>query len=226
MLFRSPRTAIEGLAYTDDMGEIRNFIHREGHSRIPVYEGSLDRIVGILYVKDLVSLLRTDAEGFTLRPLLRQPILVPETKPVRDLLLQFQRSKVHLAIVIDEFGGTAGLVTIEDVLEEIVGEITDEHEGPSDEAPMLRTLGDHECEAEGRVPMVDVASHFGLEMVDEAPYPTVAGFALHHFGRVPEAGEIFERNGLRVTIVEATPTAILKLRIERSTPPSAGRNGA
>lgn len=211
----TPRTAIEGIAYTDDLAAIRAFIHREGHSRIPVFEGNLDQITGVLYVKDLVALLGTEPTQFQLRPLLRQPIRVPETKPVRDLLIEFQRSKMHMAIVVDEFGGTAGLVTIEDVLEEIVGEIRDEHEGPADEPPAIVSKGEHQCEAEGRVPMEDIASLFGLVLPEDVPYTTVAGFALHHFGRVPGKGEAFERHGVRVTVLDATETALQRLAVER-----------
>jgi len=214
----TPRTAIEGLEYTDDLTSIRGVIHREGHSRIPVFEGSLDRITGVLYVKDLVVLLGSDAAEFKLLPLLRQPIRVPETKPVRDLLLEFQRSKMHMAIVIDEFGGTAGLVTIEDVLEEIVGEIRDEHEGAEDEPPTIVASGDDQCEVEGRVPMEEVTSHFHLPLSDDVPYTTVAGFVLHHFGRVPGPGEVFERDGLRVTVLEASPTTVRRLSVERLHP--------
>jgi len=222
----TPRTAIEGIEYTDDFAAIRGFIHREGHSRIPVFEGSLDHIVGVLYAKDLVTLLGSDVDGFTLRPLLRQPIRVPETKGVRDLLLEFQRSKMHMAIVIDEFGGTAGLVTIEDVLEEIVGEIRDEHEGPSDEAPKILPRAENACEVEGRVPMEEVAAHFDAALPEDVPYTTVAGFALHHLGRVPERGEVFERDGWRVTVLEATPTAVLRLLIERMSDAAETPQGA
>lgn len=212
----TPRTAIEGIEYTDDLAAIRSFIHREGHSRIPVYEGSLDQIVGVLYVKDLVPLLGASTEGFRLRPLLRQPIRVPETKRVRDLLLEFQRSKLHMAIVIDEFGGTAGLVTIEDVLEEIVGEIRDEHEGVDDDAPKIAEVAPGVVEVEGRYPWDALAARFGIEPVEDAPYTTVAGFVLAHFGRVPEKGEAFERDGLRVSVLDATATAVLRLSVERA----------
>jgi len=211
----TPRTAIEGIEYTDDVSAIRGFIHREGHSRIPVYEGSLDQIVGVLYVKDLVPLLGASKLDFTLRPLLRQPIRVPETKRVRDLLLEFQRSKLHMAIVIDEFGGTAGLVTIEDVLEEIVGEIRDEHEGVDDDAPRKVEVKPGVVEVEGRYPWESLAAHFDVATQDDAPYTTVAGFVLAHFGRVPAKGEAFERDGLRVSVLDATATAVLKLSFER-----------
>ncbi len=211
----TPRTAIEGIEYTDDVAAIRGFIHREGHSRIPVFEGSLDQIVGVLYVKDLVPLLGASKADFTLRPMLRQPIRVPETKRVRDLLLEFQRSKLHIAIVIDEFGGTAGLVTIEDVLEEIVGEIRDEHEGVDDDAPKMVEAKPGIVEVEGRYPWESLAAHFDVPAAEDAPYTTVAGFVLAHFGRVPRTGEAFERDGLRVSVLDATPTAVTKLSVER-----------
>ena len=123
----TPRTDIDGIAFTDELSEIRSFIESAGHSRIPVYSENLDSIEGILYVKDLVRYLGEDAASFRLRPLLREAIRVPETKQVGDLLRDFQSAEIHMAIVIDEYGGTSGLVTIEDVLEEIVGEIHDEH---------------------------------------------------------------------------------------------------
>lgn len=211
----TPRTAIEGLAYTDDLAAIRGFIHLEGHSRIPVYEESIDQICGVLYVKDLVPMLGTDGAGFSLRPLLRQPIRVPETKPVRDLLIEFQRSKVHLAVVIDEFGGTAGLVTIEDALEEIVGEITDEHEGPGDQPPVVVERAPGRFEVEARLPMEEFATTFEVPMPSDVPYTTVAGFVLQHFGRVPEPGDAFEYGGARIAVIEATATAVKKLVVER-----------
>ncbi len=137
----TPRTDIDGIEITDDLAAIRAFIGKVGHSRIPVFEDDLDHIVGILYVKDLVPYLGEDVSDLQLRPILRQPIVVPETKPVRELLSDFQKSEVHMAMVIDEYGGTAGLVTIEDVLEEIVGEIHDEHEPEDETEPTLQKLG-------------------------------------------------------------------------------------
>jgi len=211
----TPRTEIEGLEYTDDLAVIRGMIHREGHSRIPVYEGSLDRIVGVLYVKDLAPQLGMHRNDFVLRPLLRQPIRVPETKKVRDLLLEFQRSKLHMAIVIDEFGGTAGLLTIEDVLEEIVGEIRDEHEGIDDDSPHMVEVSRTIVEVEGRYPWEALAAHFDIPVADDVPYTTVAGFVLTHFGRVPAAGEAFEDAGLRVSVLEANATTVQKLSVER-----------
>ena len=211
----TPRTDIEGIAYTDDLASIRTFIGEAGHSRIPVHEESLDRILGILYVKDLVRYLGTDGRGFALRPLLREPLRVPETKRVRDLLADFQRHEVHMAIVIDEYGGTSGLVTIEDLLEEIVGEIHDEHE-PEDEAmPELAETGADLFEADGRFDFEDLAERLGFEPEEDRDYDTVAGFLLGIFGRVPRTGEHADAHGWRFTVAAAEPTRIGRVRIER-----------
>ena len=128
----TPRTEIEGLAYTDDLDEIKAFIREAGHSRIPVFEEDLDHILGMLYAKDLIPWVGELGESFSLRSILRGVTLVPERKAVGNLLEDIQRDKVHLAIVVDEYGGTSGLVTLEDIVEEIVGEIQDEYE-PEDE---------------------------------------------------------------------------------------------
>ena len=210
----TPRTAVEGIEYTDDLAQIRSVIHEEGHSRIPIYEGSLDHVVGVLYVKDLVRWLGATAPDFCLRPLLRQPIRVPETKRVRDLLKEFQRGKVHMALVVDEYGGTAGLVTIEDVLEEIVGEIRDEHEPPSDEDPSIRELAVGRIEADGRCSIAQVNAKLNLNISEDDGFDTIAGFVLSVLGRVPESGAVFESHGARFRVLEATPTLVSKVAIE------------
>jgi CBS domain containing-hemolysin-like protein len=210
----TPRTAIEGLAYTDDLAQIRAMIHEEGHSRIPIYEGSLDHVVGVLYVKDLIRWLGAAASDFRLRPLLRQPIRVPESKRVRDLLREFQRGKVHMAIVVDEYGGTAGLVTIEDVLEEIVGEIRDEHEPHDEHEPTIRELAAGRIEADGRCAIADVNARASLGIPQDEGFDTIAGFVLSVLGRVPESGAMFESHGARFRVLEATPTTVVKIAIE------------
>jgi len=211
----TPRTEIEGLEYTDDLAAIRSFIHEEGHSRVPVYEESLDHVVGVLYVKDLVRWIGADARDFKLRPLLRQPIRVPETKRVSDLLREFQRGKVHMAIVVDEYGGTAGLVTIEDVLEEIVGEIRDEHDTPEAGDQPLREIAGGMIEAEGRCPIADVNARLELHLPEDEGFDTIAGFVLSVLGRVPETGATFESHGVRVRVLAATPTAVKRVAMER-----------
>ncbi|MSR69840.1 MAG: HlyC/CorC family transporter [Phycisphaerales bacterium] len=210
----TPRTHIEGIGYTDDLAVIRAFIVTAGHSRIPVFQENLDQIVGILYVKDLVRYLGQSSDGFQLKPLLRSPPRVPETKPVRDLLLEFQRSEVHLAMVVDEFGGTAGLITIEDVLEEIVGEIYDEHEPSTDVEPQLTGSPATGWEVDGRFPLVDLLAATELEIPTDGDFDTVAGFVLMHFGRIPVADEMFTQCGARFTVVSANAVRIAKIRID------------
>jgi cytidyltransferase-like protein len=216
----TPRPAIEGIEYTDDIEVIREFARKSGHSRIPVYRGSLDHVDGILYVKDLVSLLGAPAEGFRLRPSLRAPQRVPESKPLREQLRDFQQSKVHFAVVLDEFGGTAGIVTIEDVIEELVGEIRDEHEPVTDVHPVVRPLADGSFEASGRVDIADLNAALGTEIPEDDGYETVAGFVLAHFGSIPRTGDSFVSHGIRFEVAEATATAVLRIRARRE--PDAG----
>lgn len=210
----TPRTDIDGIELTDDLPAVRKLIIEAGHSRIPVYQGNLDNIVGILYVKDLVPYLGEPVKDFKLEPLLRKPIVVPETKPVRELLSDFQRSEVHLAIVIDEYGGTAGLATIEDVLEEIVGEIHDEHEPGEDDEPTLTRVDDVHIEVDGRFRIDELNYELSLTLPEDEEYDTVAGFMLAQFGRVPDEGESFESHNARFTAAVTTPTHIQKAAIE------------
>lgn len=220
----TPRTDIEGIELTDDLAAIRAFIVSAGHSRIPVYQENLDQILGILYVKDLISFLGEDASDFKLRPLLRKPVFVPETKGVRELLGDFQRSEVHMAIVIDEYGGTEGLVTIEDVLEEIVGEIHDEHEPDTEEDPTLTEINETQAEADGRYHINDLNEQLGLSLPEDDDYDTIGGFLMAKLGHVPVVGESLEIDGVRLTAIKATPTHVRKVGIERLAPtPANGR---
>ena len=209
----TPRPKVEGIAYTDDIAAIREFARRSGHSRIPVYRESLDHLEGILYVKDLVPLLGAPPGGFRLRPFLRAPVRVPESKPLREQLRDFQQSKVHIAVVVDEFGGTAGIVTIEDVLEELVGEIRDEHEPVTDAPPVVREAGDGWFEAEGRVPIHELNAALGLEVPEDEGFETVAGLVLARLGRMPRAGDSFVDHGARFEVTEASATAVRRVRV-------------
>jgi CBS domain containing-hemolysin-like protein len=211
----TPRPRIEAIAYTDDLEAVREFAIRSGHSRIPVHSGSLDHVQGILYVKDLVRFLGRPSSDFRLRPLLRQPMRIPESKPIQEQLRDFQQSKVHVAIVMDEFGGTAGLVTIEDILEELVGEIRDEHEPASDSAPTLWKAADGAFEASGHAPVADLNAALGLGIPEDDGYETVAGFVLARFGSIPRVGDSFSDSGVRFTVLEATPAAVQRVRAER-----------
>ena len=211
----TPRTDIEGIEYTDDLSVIRDFINHAGHSRIPVYTDNLDSIEGILYVKDLVQFLGEQVADFELRPLLRESIRVPETKQVGDLLRDFQTAEIHMAIVIDEYGGTSGLVTIEDVLEEIVGEIHDEHEPDDDEEATCHRVGDGVWDVDGRFSLQDLDDHLEIALPEEMEPETVAGFVLEHFGRVPDSHEYFDSLGYRFKVLHASDTRVESVRVER-----------
>jgi CBS domain containing-hemolysin-like protein len=214
----TPRTEVEGFEYTNDIEFIKNFITTAGHSRIPVYEGDLDHIVGILYAKDLIDLIGHPVDSFELRPILRQAQFVPESKAVNELMVQLQQAKVHLAIVIDEYGGTAGLVTFEDILEEIVGDIQDEYE-PEDEREPEITV-----DAESKVAVVDARLYIddandklkamGVSLSESDEYDTVGGWVLSELGHIPVVDEVFETVGVRVTVLEAEPTRVHRLRME------------
>jgi len=222
----TPRTDIQGIELTDDLAEIRAFIGEVGHSRIPVYRENLDQILGVLYVRDLVPYLGEDPDHFRLEPLLRQPIIVPGSKPVRKLLADFQRSEVHMAVVVDEYGGTEGLVTIEDVLEEIVGEIRDEHEPEGEEEPALVSIDEHRAEVDGRYHIDDLNERLGLALPEDDDFDTIGGFVLAQLGHVPSDGESFESHHARFTALATAPTHVRRIGIELlgETPP--GGNGA
>ncbi len=195
-----PRIDIVALAATASLEEAIDVVVEAGHSRVPVYDGSIDEILGILYAKDLLPYLKT-ASGPrpTVRAILRAPLFVPESMTIDDLLHEFQRRKVHIAIVLDEYGGTAGLVTIEDLLEEIVGEIQDEYD---EEEPMVVRLGEDEYRIDGRVAVDEMLETFDLEieLEDEDEYDTVGGLVFHRIGGVPQPGDRVELEGLELTV--------------------------
>ncbi|HEX3428347.1 MAG TPA: hemolysin family protein [Candidatus Limnocylindrales bacterium] len=195
-----PRIAIVALPASASLEETIDKVVEEGHSRIPVYEESIDEVIGILYAKDLLPFLKAGSEPRpALRTLLRPPVFVPESMTIDDLLHEFQRRKVHIAIVLDEYGGTAGLVTIEDLLEEIVGEIQDEYDT---EEPMVVRLSEDEARVDGRADVDDLAELFdldlGLEDADE--YDTVGGLIYHRIGGVPSPGDQVDVDGLTLTV--------------------------
>jgi putative hemolysin len=195
-----PRVEMIGLSANATLDEAIDAIVAEGHSRIPVYEESIDEIVGILYAKDLLPFLKNGAaERPAVRSLLRPPVFVPESMSIDDLLHELQRRKVHIAIVLDEYGGTAGLVTIEDLLEEIVGEIQDEYD--TDEPATVR-LSDTEARVDGLVSIEELGELFDLQLAlpDEDEYDTVGGLIFHRLGAVPKPGDRIDIDGLSLTV--------------------------
>ncbi len=214
-----PRIDIVGLPATATFEEAIDTIVGEGHSRVPVYQESIDEILGILYAKDLLPYLKSSAAPRpAITSILRTPVFAPESMTIDDLLHDFQRKKVHIAIVLDEYGGTAGLVSIEDLLEEIVGEIQDEYD---EEEEMIVRLSGNEIRIDGRVAVDELAELFDMtiELEDEDEYDTIGGLVFHRIGRVPVPGDQVEIDGLRLT-VETTDgrrvAKVLAVREERS----------
>jgi putative hemolysin len=211
-----PRTSMVSLASEATIGEAIDAIVSEGHSRIPVFEGSIDEIVGIVYAKDLLPFLKAGApDPPPLRSLLRTPVFVPESMSVDDLLHELQRRKVHIAIVLDEYGGTAGLVTIEDLLEEIVGEIQDEYD---EEEPMIVRLSDDEARVDGRAAVDDLAALFEtpVPLEDDDEYDTVGGLIYHRIGGVPKPGDQVSLDGLTLTVESTDGRRVSKVLVVRS----------
>ncbi|MEO8626093.1 MAG: hemolysin family protein [Candidatus Limnocylindrales bacterium] len=214
-----PRIDMAALPVTATLDEMISTIVKEGHSRIPVYEGSVDKIIGILYAKDLLPLLKGGRQP-DLRKIVRPPLFVPESILIDDLLHQLQRQKVHIAIVLDEYGGTAGLVTIEDLIEEIVGEIQDEYDV---EEPMLEPLDDDRARLDGRASVDDLTNHFGIELddADREQYDTVGGLVFHQFGGVPHVGDTVEVDGLTLTVESTDGRRVGKVLVVRRQPVGA-----
>lgn len=229
----TPRTDIEAIEVTDDLASVVAQVQEIGHSRIPVYRESLDEIVGVLYVKDLLAWLgeqKKPGETFSLEKVLRKALFVPEQKAVRELLAELVTNKVHLAMVADEYGGTSGLVTIEDIIEEVFGDIFDEYDEEEDADPELA------LDIEGRVAhaeasmRVDEANDgleaLGVEIPESDDYDTLGGFVVTRLGRIPEAGESLEVGRAIVRVTESSPTRVVRVAIEArdEAPAAAGEN--
>ena len=206
------RPEIVGLELSASLHEVKRHIEESGHSRIPVYDGTLDHVVGVLYARDLLRHVGEPPERFDLRSALRPPPYVPETKPLRDLLHEFRSRNVHIAIVLDEYGGCAGLITIEDVLEELVGDISDEHE-PLEPA-MFRRMSENVAEADARMYVDELNRRMGLNLPEDAGYDTLGGFVSTTLGRIPAKDTTFEADGAKFTVLEAEPQKVNRVRVE------------
>jgi CBS domain containing-hemolysin-like protein len=206
----TPRTDVIGLESTASYEEARAAMATKGHSRIPVYRETLDHIVGVLHARDLLRV--KSPESFSLPDLMRPATYVPETKDLASLLQEFQATRVHLAIVLDEYGGTAGLVTFEDILEELVGDIADEHEKPS--APPIKRLDARTAELDARVRVDELNTELSISLPEDDSYETIGGYVFSRLGRIPTNGEALEGDGVRLVVLEAEPRCINRLRLE------------
>jgi CBS domain containing-hemolysin-like protein len=210
----TPRTDMISMPTALSWQEMLQFVVAMRHTRIPVYEKNRDDIIGILYTKDLLPQLTesSDEPAAPWTSLLREPWFVPETKPVDVLLQEFQQTRYHMAVVLDEYGGVSGLVTMEDVLEEIVGEIIDESD--KDLVDGIREIDDRTAEALGKVHIDEINERLELALPEDGDFDTIAGFVFHELGHVPKVEETLVWHNVRITVLEATRRRIERVRLE------------
>ncbi|ATP58106.1 hemolysin [Pedobacter ginsengisoli] len=205
-----PRTKISGIELSTPKQEVVETIIGEGYSRMPVYDDIIDKIIGIVHAKDILPLL-ADNKEWSLNDIIRKPYFVPETKKINDLLSELQQKRIQIAIVIDEFGGTAGMVTLEDIVEEIVGEIQDEYD---EEKPTVEKISDTEFIINAYATVYDVNEHLPHDLPEDEDFDTVGGLVSHAFGRIPEVGDSEECYGYLFTILKKTEQNIETIKLE------------
>jgi CBS domain containing-hemolysin-like protein len=206
----TPRTKVVALPETAKYSDLRLVLREHKVSRLPIYRGTLDNIVGILHAKDLFALTDEEEKTFRLDQYVDQPFLVPESKRAEDVFREMRRRRTHIAIVVDEFGGTAGIVTIEDAIEEIFGPIQDEFD--EEETPGFVASGEREYLLEGSFRLDDLEEQFALVLPREEA-ETIAGHLMLRFGRIPRKGERWKGRKADFVIEEATPTSIRKVKM-------------
>ena len=213
----TPRPDIVAIHADATIDDLRRLVQEQEYSRLPVFTDNLDNIVGLIVVKDLIQATEPSSGGRKVTEIMRPAAFVPETKRVVDLLRESQQKRFQLAIVVDEYGGTAGLVTVEDVVEELVGEIRDEYDSEAD--PVVREA-DGAYVFSGKVATSDMTDKLGVEIEGDG-FETVGGYVLARVGRVPAAGERFSFDGVDIEILEAERRRIHKVRIQRAPQPEA-----
>lgn len=206
-----PRTDMACVSVDAGVKDVLNAVIACGHSRIPVYDGTVDNIIGLIYAKDLLKYWGMDASAIVLRKIVRAPYFIPESKNLEELLHEFKKKRVHIAIVIDEYGGTSGLVTIEDLLEQIVGDIQDEYDLEED---WLVVEPDGSVIVDARLPIEELEEHFDIE-VEREKFDTVGGLIFHLIGRIPATGEEVDNGSIHMTVLGADERRISKVRIIR-----------
>jgi CBS domain containing-hemolysin-like protein len=215
-----PRADIVGIDASLGIEDLVRIFREQFHSRLPVYRGSLDHVIGMVHVKDLLPFWGRN-DGFDLRKVLREVLFCPASMPVLDLFVRMRQRRIHMAVVVDEYGGTDGLLTIEDLVEAIVGEIEDEHDEV--ERPLLTEVGAGVIEADGRAPLADLEAKLGVDLLPEErdeSVDTVAGAVVALAGRVPQRGEIISLAGvLVIEVIEADARRAKRVRVRRLTTP-------
>lgn len=208
-----PRTDIVTVSKDMSLDEIIEVLVDCGHSRLPVYEGNIDNIVGLFYAKDVLVIVSSDRyDEFDIREFLRRPHLVPEDKRVDELLAEFQAERMHMAIVVDEFGGTSGVITLEDIIEEIFGDIQDEYDA---EPVQIVRVDEDTLRADARVGIDEVEHYFDMELPEHPDYESLGGFLMAQSGGVPTSGDEVVWEGLRFRVIDADSRKVNAVLIER-----------
>jgi len=209
----TPRTEVAAIEVDTSLEEARKLAIEEGHTRLPVHENNLDNIVGILNVKDLIGRIgRPGWQTAHLKEIMRKPQFIPETKKIDELFQELRGQKTHVAIVVDEYGGTAGLVTIEDILEEIVGEIEDEYD--EEQAEPVERIDKATLEVDAKVRVSELNDILPIEIPEDDDFDTVGGFVFSHLGRIPRVGERFEYENVEITVLDANERRINRLLVK------------
>lgn len=211
----TPRTDIIAVAKDANLPAVLDIVRAKGHSRIPVYNKTIDTILGVLYAKDL--LLRDQQDTINVTAVMRKVLFIPESKHVRDLLREFQAQKLHIAIVLDEYGGTAGLVTIEDILEELVGEIRDEYD-PAAPAELKR-IDQATVEVDARMRIDDLNDELNIELPEDGDYETIGGFVFSEMGKIPKVGERCAKDNVSIVVIGAEARRVTRLRLTIASAP-------
>ncbi|MBO4369237.1 MAG: HlyC/CorC family transporter [Desulfovibrio sp.] len=207
----TPRTDMDCIPLESSLDDVARLIVSSGHSRIPVFRDTRDNIVGIVHAKDILPCFLEEEHQSSIEAIMREPFFVPDTKSTRTLLQEFRTRKQHIAIALDEYGGTSGLITIEDVIEEIVGDIEDEHDAPKEED--IQALDGQSYLLTGRANLEDL-TELGLSLENDE-VDTIGGYLCMHAGHVPTKGEHFLLDGWRLTILDADQKLIHRIRLER-----------
>jgi len=205
-----PRTKISAIEVTTGRDELLETLINEGYSRMPVYDEVIDKIVGIIHTKDVLPLL-AHGEEIVVQDIMRKPFFIPETKKINDLMSELQQKRMQIAIVSDEFGGTAGMVTLEDIVEELVGEIQDEYD---EEKPIVEKINDREFVVNALAPIYDVNSHLPHDLPEDGDFDTVSGWLGDIFGKIPDVGEQKESNGYNITVLKKSDQNIESVKLE------------
>lgn len=210
-----PRASIVSVSIESNLNDLLNLLYKESHSRLPVYRKDLDNVLGMVHIKDLLKFFNKKEEDFSISSILKNVLYVPPSMPLLNLLLKMQSTRLHMAMVIDEHGGTDGLVTIEDIVEEIVGEIDDEHD-KSEQNTFIK-INENTFEVTGDITLEKLKSITNLNLPNENDIDTIGGFLFTLINRIPSIGEIIVyQNNIKFEILEANPRKIKKIKIYKS----------